>query len=141
VILFMITLYLLGIDSCLSMLDAAKMGVMDFKWGQRLFGGSYELCNTALAILGIIIAIPCNFKYGLILWDRWDFYLNNWGLLVIAFLEVLAVSFFYKREDRSEAIGETSCNVIDIGLISGMIISAFVFVYVDFSSMYVRVAV
>jgi len=62
-------------------------------------------------------------------------------LLVIAFLEVLAVSFFYKREDRSEAIGETSSNVIDIGLISGMIISAFVFVYVDFTSMYVRVAV
>jgi len=88
----MVTLYILGIDSALSMLDATKMGIMDFKAGKRLFGGSYELCNTVLAVIGLFVGIVCNFKYGLILWDRWDFYINNWGLLVVAFLEVLSVS-------------------------------------------------
>eukprot|EP00801_Mesodinium_rubrum_P001832 Mrub_01832.p1 GENE.Mrub_01832~~Mrub_01832.p1 ORF type:complete len:608 (-),score=58.47 Mrub_01832:133-1728(-) len=141
VILFLVTLYLLGIDSCLSMLDAAKMGVMDFKWGQRLFGGSYELCNTVLVVLGLLIAVPCNFKFGLILWDRWDFYLNNWGLLVIAFLEVLSVSYFYKRDERIESIGSTACNILDFGLILSMVISAFIFVFVDFSTVWLRIAV
>lgn len=55
------------------MLDAAKMGVMDFNAGKRLFGGSYELCNTVLAVVGLLVAIVCNFKFGLTLWDRWDF--------------------------------------------------------------------
>lgn len=137
----MFTLYLLGIDSCLSMLDSAKMGVMDFKWGQKLFGGSYELCNTALFVLGLLIAIPCNFKFGLILWDRWDFYINNWGLLVIAFLEVLSISYFYKREDRVNKAGWTTCLIVDAGLILSMVISAFVFVYIEFSNVYIRVLV
>lgn len=88
----MVTLYLLGIDSALSMLDAVKMGIMDFKWGRTLFGGSYELCNTVLVVIGLFVGLVCNFKFGLNIWDRWDFYINNWGLLVIAFLEVLSVS-------------------------------------------------
>jgi len=81
-----------------------------------------------LAIVGLLVAIPCNFKYGLVLWDRWDFYINNWGLLIIAFLEVLSVSFFFKREDRVKSAGSLSCLIVDSGLIIGMIISAFVFV-------------
>lgn len=40
VVMFMITLYLLGIDSALSMLDAAKMGVMDYSLGKRAFNHS-----------------------------------------------------------------------------------------------------
>lgn len=81
----MVTLYILGIDSALSMLDATKQGIMDFKAGKRhsrsaisssilgVAGGSYELCNTVLAVIGLFVGIVCNFKYGLILWDRWDF--------------------------------------------------------------------
>lgn len=54
--IFFLCLYLLGIDSALSMLDATRTGLMDFDFGRRLFG-TREFCNTCLTIFAFIYSL------------------------------------------------------------------------------------
>jgi len=54
------------------MLDAAKIGFLDFPNTLKVFG-SPEVLNTVLVGVGIVLSVICNFKFGSSIWDRWDY--------------------------------------------------------------------
>lgn len=102
--IFFLCLYLLGIDSALSMLDACRTGIMDFPLGRKLFG-SKIFCNTVLTIFAFFCSLVVCLGKGVNFLDVADYYINNWGMLFVGFLETFALSWAYKRGERVEKCG------------------------------------
>lgn len=55
-IVFFLCLYLLGIDSAFSMLDAVKTGIMDFENGRKLFK-TKEICCSVVSIVAFLVSL------------------------------------------------------------------------------------
>jgi SNF family Na+-dependent transporter len=68
---FFLTLWLLGIDSAFSMLDAVKTGIMDYEFGNRVFK-SREICTSVLTLLGVVLSVFFCTEDGLIWLDIID---------------------------------------------------------------------
>uniref|UniRef100_A0A7S3CRJ8 Uncharacterized protein n=1 Tax=Strombidium rassoulzadegani TaxID=1082188 RepID=A0A7S3CRJ8_9SPIT len=94
-ILLGITLYLLGIDSAFSMVEATSTVICDTKWGSqfpRMFV-AFVLC-----LLGFIIAIPFCTNFGLVLFDVIDYYLSNGLLIIVGLLQCLGCGWGFDVE-------------------------------------------
>jgi len=112
VALFFLTLWLLGIDSAFSMLDACKTGIMDTETGQRLFR-SKEICCSAVTVLAFLVSLLFCLDTGLYWLDIVDYFVNNWGMLFIGFTETMALSWVFMRSQRVAMVGQKACDIWD----------------------------
>lgn len=88
-----LTLFLLGIDSAFSMVEATATVIQDTKYGSyipRMFTA------FSLTIPGFLFSLPFCTNWGFILFDCVDHYLCNYLLIIIGILECLGVAWGFE---------------------------------------------
>jgi len=79
-----LTLFLLGIDSAFSFVEAASTVISDTQWGQRY---PRMFIAFGLCVFGWILAIPFCTNWGFILFDVVDHYMGNSLLILIGIMQ------------------------------------------------------
>ena len=86
-VLFFLCLIFAGITSSVSLIQAVSAPFQD------KFGWKRENVVTVLAILGFLISIVFSTGAGLYLLDIIDNFINNYGIVVVGFLEVILIGW------------------------------------------------
>lgn len=95
-VLFFLMLLTLGIDSAFSLVEAGAASLIEkFKW-KRVH------VNIGFAIVAGLIGLIYTTRSGLYWLDIVDYFMNNFGLLVVGILMCVAVGWFYKHDEIRE---------------------------------------
>ncbi|MES1913318.1 MAG: hypothetical protein MHM6MM_005512, partial [Cercozoa sp. M6MM] len=97
-LLFFLTLFLLGVDSAFSMVEAVCTAIQDSTTFKRVPRRRVVL---AVSALGFAISLIFITDFGLYLLDCTDAFINTPGMIFIGFLETLAVNLYHVREWRA----------------------------------------
>ena len=90
--LFFLTLFIAGITSGISILEAFAAAVIDkFKWERRNV-------ITVTCIVGFMGSIVFTSGAGIYLLDIVDHFLNNYGLVCVGLIECLIIGWYYKLD-------------------------------------------
>jgi len=87
-----LTLYLLGVDSAFSMVEAVATVLKDT---QTFRGWPQSLLALALCLLGLAISALFCTNWGFILFDSIDHYLGNYLLLLVGILQCFGVGWAF----------------------------------------------
>lgn len=111
--IFFSTLFLLGIDSAFSMVEAFSCAVLDSDWAKRDGREPKKLrpkLNFILCLFGLLMSTLFCFDTGLNWLDVLDYYINSYGMLMVGGLECIALGWFWKTEVGARVVGETAMN-------------------------------
>jgi NSS family neurotransmitter:Na+ symporter len=100
--MFFITLLTLGIDSAFSIVEGVVAGLRD-KW--RI---SQNVAAGGFCIFGFLVGLVFTTGAGLYWLDIVDHWMNNYGLVVIGFLECIAIGWFFGTAKLKRYINEVS---------------------------------
>jgi NSS family neurotransmitter:Na+ symporter len=95
-ILFFLMLLTLGIDSAFSLVEAGAASIID------KFNIKRVHANIGFGILALLIGILYTTRGGLYWLDIVDYFMNNYGLLVVGLVQCIAVGYFYSYDDLKE---------------------------------------
>jgi solute carrier family 6 GABA transporter-like protein 1 len=98
-ILLGLTLFMLGIDSAFSMVEATATVINDTKWGQQYPKSFVAFC---LCILGFLLSIPFCTNWGYILFDSVDHYLGNFLLIIVGIMQCFGCGWIFDYENTLE---------------------------------------
>ena len=101
-VLFFIMLLTLAIDSAFSLVEAVVASFME------TFGIQRTKTNLVVGGVAFVIGILYTTRAGLYWLDVVDHYMTFFGLFIVAFLESLAVGWFFNTENLRERINEHS---------------------------------
>lgn len=101
-VMFFLTLLTLGIDSAFSIVEGAVAGLRD-KWPF-----SQEKAALYFCIFGFLMGIIFTTGAGIFWLDIVDRWMNDYGLVVIGFLECIAIGWFYGTDKLKKYINEVS---------------------------------
>jgi SNF family Na+-dependent transporter len=89
------TLFMLGIDSAFSMVEATATVINDTKWG-----GQFPKSFVAfmLCVIGFILSIPFCTNWGFILFDVIDHYLSNFLLIIVGLMQCFGCGWMFDYE-------------------------------------------
>lgn len=91
-ICFFLMLLTLGIDSAFSLTESVVAGVRDkFRWNQKA-------TNFSVASIAFIIGLLFTTRAGLYWLDIVDYFMNNFGLFIVGFLEAIFVGYIFGAE-------------------------------------------
>lgn len=99
---FFLTLLTLGIDSAFSIVEGVVAGIRD-KWNI-----SQNSAVAGFCFFGFLVGIIFTTGAGLYWLDIVDHWMNNYGLVVIGFLECIAIGWFYGTKKLKDYINEVS---------------------------------
>ena len=102
--LFFIMLLTLGIDSLFSLVEGVVTGLRDrFTWISR------SLVTGAFCLVGLVTGILVFGSRAGIQWlDIFDYWTNNYGLVLVGLLQCVVVGYFFKTDDLRDRINEVS---------------------------------
>jgi len=112
--LFFFMLFLLGIDSAFSMIEACSTVVCDsdlavkFKWTKTWV-------SLVLCIIGFLIAVPFCTDVGSYHMDVIDNYVNTKGMTFVGMMEAFALGWVYLIEEQYELVGKGAVQVWNFG--------------------------
>jgi len=92
-VLFFLMLLTLAIDSAFSLVEAGVAGLMD------KFGVRRKWANIGIVVVAFLCGIIYCTKGGLYWIDVVDYFMNNFGLFVVAMLESLIVAYIYGADN------------------------------------------
>ncbi|MDH4211812.1 MAG: sodium-dependent transporter [candidate division WOR-3 bacterium] len=95
-VLFFLMLLTLGIDSAFSLVEAGAASLIE------KFNFKRVHVNIGFAIVAGLIGLIYTTRSGLYWLDIVDYFMNNFGLLVVGILMCIAVGWFYKHEEIRE---------------------------------------
>ena len=95
-VLFFLMILTLGIDSAFSLVEAGAASLIEKFKLKRLH------VNIGFAIVAGIIGLVYTTRSGLYWLDIVDYFMNNFGLLVVGTLMCVAVGWFYKHDEIRE---------------------------------------
>jgi len=101
-IMFFLTLLTLGIDSAFSIVEGAIAGLRE-KWHL-----SQERATAIFCVFGFLVGLVYVTGAGFYWLDIVDHWMNNYGLVVIGFLECIAIGWFYGAKKLRAFINEVS---------------------------------
>ena len=93
---FFLMILTLGIDSAFSLVEAGAASLIEKFKLKRLH------VNIGFAIVAGILGLVYTTRSGLYWLDIVDYFMNNFGLLVVGILMCVAVGWFYKHEEIRE---------------------------------------
>jgi NSS family neurotransmitter:Na+ symporter len=99
---FFLTLLTLGIDSAFSIVEGVVAGLRD-KWHISQSAAAGGFC-----VFGFVVGLVFTTGAGLYWLDIVDHWMNNYGLVVIGFLECIAIGWFYGTRRLKAYINEVS---------------------------------
>lgn len=94
--LFFLMLLTLGIDSAFSLVEAGAASLIEKYKLKRLH------VNIGFALIAGLVGLIYTTRSGLYWLDIVDYFMNNFGLLVVGILMCIAVGWFYKHEEIRE---------------------------------------
>jgi len=123
-ILFFLCLLFLGIDSAFSMIISFTEVVQDSWFGKRLtlHGLARPVMIGGICTVGFLLGFTFLFNNGLMYLDIVDYYLNNWCLMLLGFLQTVATGWIYQMSFQFARVGYFSvilydtCSVFAVGL-------------------------
>eukprot|EP00121_Abeoforma_whisleri_P001743 Awhi_evm1s1554 len=132
-VIFFLTFFMLGIDSAFSMVEGIVANLQE----TRLFGNvsrSFLLIGTCgLGCFGSMLYAA---DIGYYMLDLIDFYVNNFCLLIIVFMEAHAVGWSHDRKGLYGLVGKNATVLFEFALSAGLFIMIFtVFVLWEYSSL------
>jgi NSS family neurotransmitter:Na+ symporter len=95
-VLFFLMLLTLGIDSAFSLVEAGAASVMSKFRVKRIH------VNIGFGIIALLIGILYTTKGGLYWLDIVDYFMNNYGLLVVGIIQCIAIGYFYNHREMRE---------------------------------------
>jgi NSS family neurotransmitter:Na+ symporter len=95
-VLFFLMLLTLGIDSAFSLVEAGAASLIEKYKLKRIH------VNIGFAIIAGLVGLVYTTRSGLYWLDIVDYFMNNFGLLVVGILMCVAVGWFYKHEEIRE---------------------------------------
>lgn len=105
------TIFLLGIDSAFSMVEAASTVIHD-QLENRM---SRPKISFILCVTGVIISLFFCLDVGLYIFDSVDHFLNTYVMMLLGIFECIGVGWFYKYEETIEKIGRKSYMIYTAG--------------------------
>ncbi len=125
-----LTLFMLGIDSAFSFIEAASTVICDTQWGKnypRMFV-AFVLCA-----FGYVLAIPFCTNWGFILFDVIDYYMSNTLLIMVGILQCFGCGWGFDAENtyRKSDNHAKSLLALGIGYWACLTILALVFVLIE----------
>jgi NSS family neurotransmitter:Na+ symporter len=95
-ILFFLMLLTLGIDSAFSLVEAGAASIISKFKIKRIYA------NIGFGIIALVIGMIYTTKGGLYWLDIVDYFMNNYGLLVVGIMQCIAIGYFYNTKTLRE---------------------------------------
>ncbi|MFW5799067.1 MAG: sodium-dependent transporter [Planctomycetota bacterium] len=102
-VLFFLMLLFLGIDSLFSLVEAAVSGLKDKYAFMTQMNVTAGLCVVGLGT-GVLFAS----RAGIMWVDIFDYWTNNYGLVIVGLLQCIVVGYFYKTDNLRAYINRVS---------------------------------
>jgi len=112
--LFFFMLFLLGIDSAFSMIEACTTVVCDTDFATER-GWTKPWVSLVLCILAYLIAIPFCTDVGPYHMDIFDNYVSTKGMIFVGMMETFALGWIYLVEDQAAIVGADAVRVWNVG--------------------------
>jgi SNF family Na+-dependent transporter len=119
-VIFGLTLFMLGIDSAFSTLEATSTVIHDTKIGSET---PRKLVALVLFFGGVALSVPYCFNWGFTLFDVVDHYLNVYLMLLMGILECLAVGWIYEADVIIKQVNKASVLTLFLGYWISLFIS------------------
>lgn len=95
-VLFFLMILTLGIDSAFSLVEAGAASLIDKFKLKRIY------VNIGFALVAIVVGLIYTTRSGLYWLDIVDYFMNNFGLLIVGILMCVAVGWFYRHDEIRE---------------------------------------
>ncbi|GMH38798.1 hypothetical protein BSKO_06696 [Bryopsis sp. KO-2023] len=118
-IFFFFTLFTLGIDSALSMIEGVVTVLKDTIRFKHVSGAALAGYTCAA---GFLLSTLFATDIGLSLLDVFDHYINIYGVMITGLAEAVAVSWVYGYEDTVRRVGKLSADVFTYGFAAAVFI-------------------
>lgn len=129
-LLFFMMLLTLAIDSAFSLVEGVSASFID-KFNLKRWKS-----NVGVAVIGFLIGIIYTTGAGLYWLDIMDYFMNNFGLFIVGFLECVVIAYFYKSENLRNFLNDVSERKIgkwwNVSIIIIVPIAAIVLIIVSF---------
>jgi len=120
--LFFFMLFLLGIDSAFSMIEACSTVVCDFDLAKKK-EWTKTYVSLVLCILGFLIAVPFCTDVGIYHMDLFDNYVNTKGMTFVGMMEAFALGWVYLVEEQYKLVGKDAVQFWNLGYWCTLIIA------------------
>jgi len=112
--LFFFMLFLLGVDSAFSMIEACTTVICDTDFARER-GWTKPWVSPVLCILAFLIAVPFCTDVGPYHMDIFDNYVSTKGMIFVGMMETFALGWVYLIEDQVEVVGTEAVKIWNIG--------------------------
>jgi len=112
--LFFFMLFLLGIDSAFSMIEACTTVICDTDFSTER-GWTKTWVSLVLCVLAFVIAVPFCTDVGPYHMDIFDNYVSTKGMIFVGMMETFALGWVYLIEDQVERVGADAVKIWNIG--------------------------
>jgi len=120
--LFFFMLFLLGIDSAFSMIEACTTVICDTDFAVKS-GWTKTYVSLALCILGFLIGVPFCSDVGPYHMDIFDNYVSTKGMIFVGMTEAFALGWVYLVGDQMETVGAAAVKIWNFGYWCALIFS------------------
>jgi len=112
--LFFFMLFLLGVDSAFSMIEACTTVICDTDFASER-GYTKPLVSPVLCLLAFLIAVPFCTDVGPYHMDIFDNYVSTKGMIFVGMMETFALGWVYLFEDQVKIVGTDAVKIWNIG--------------------------
>jgi len=123
--LFFFMLFLLGIDSAFSMIEACTTVICDTDFSTSR-GWTKTWVSLVLCILAYVIAIPFCTDVGPYHMDIFDNYVSTKGMIFVGMMETFALGWIYLVEDQADIVGAAAVKIWNIGYWATLILATLI---------------
>jgi len=120
--LFFFMLFLLGVDSAFSMIEACTTVVCDTDFATSR-GWTKTWVSLALCLLAFLIAVPFCTDVGPYHMDIFDNYVSTKGMIFVGMMETFALGWVYLVEDQANIVGVEAVKIWNIGYWATLILA------------------
>jgi len=122
--LFFFMLFLLGIDSAFSMIEACTTVICDTDFAVNK-GWTKTWVSLILCILAFLIAVPFCTDVGPYHMDIFDNYVSTKGMIFVGMMEAFALGWVYLFDDQIQIAGAAAVRIWNFGYWCTLIFSTF----------------
>lgn len=119
-VLFFATLVMLGIDSAFSITEAICTVVYDADVNTYRWKLSKQTISGIACVSGCIGSLLFCFDTGMYWLDIVDFYINNYGMVLLGVMESSACGWFYGYDRIEAKLGKEACLIYRVGFWSSL---------------------
>jgi len=112
--LFFFMLFMLGIDSAFSMVEACTTVICDTDFAAK-FKWSKTSVSFVICLIGFLLSVPYCTDVGSYHMDVIDNYVNTKGMTFVGMMEAFALGWVYLYEDQCALVGRSAVNVWNYG--------------------------